>query len=83
MNGREILAQCISAPAILDSLADDEDLREAGLNSGEIVLVVMRLEEGIGRALDDDEITSVTTIASIDALLRGADPSAASAQDAA
>ncbi|MFB7102407.1 phosphopantetheine-binding protein [Streptomyces hydrogenans] len=69
MNGRALLAQCISAPAILDTLADDEDLREAGLNSGEIVLAVMRLEDTIGRALDDDEITSITTIAGIDALL--------------
>ncbi|MEU2656785.1 phosphopantetheine-binding protein [Streptomyces sp. NPDC007325] len=83
MNGRELLAACISAPAILDALTDDEDLREAGLNSGEIVLAVMRLEETIGRALDDDEITSVTTIASIDALLRTVGTSQGPVRDAA
>ena len=77
MNGREFLSQCTSVPGVLDALADDQDLREAGLNSGEIVLAVMRLEEHIDRALEDDEIASITTIASIDALLRTADGSAA------
>ncbi|MFC0843798.1 hypothetical protein ACFH04_08730 [Streptomyces noboritoensis] len=76
MNGREFLAQCMAVPAILDSLADDQDLREAGLNSGEIVLAVMLLEERVGRALGDDEIASLTTMESIDALLRTADASA-------
>ncbi|KNB50819.1 acyl carrier protein [Streptomyces caatingaensis] len=83
MNGRELLAQCVSAPGVLDSLTDDQDLREAGLNSGEIVLAVMRLEERLGRALDDDEIASVTTIAGIDALLRPAGGPTADTQDAA
>lgn len=69
MNARQLLAQCISAPAILHDIADGDDLRESGLNSGEMVLVVMRLEEELGRALDDEEIASVSTIACIDLLL--------------
>ncbi|MFE2110456.1 phosphopantetheine-binding protein [Kitasatospora sp. NPDC059463] len=74
MNARELLARSMAAPAILDDIADGDDLRESGLNSGEMVLVVMHLEEEIRRALDDEEITSVTTIAAIDDLLRTAGP---------
>ncbi|WP_411107022.1 phosphopantetheine-binding protein [Streptomyces sp. cmx-4-9] len=78
MTGRQLLAECMSAPAILNSIADDDDLRDAGLNSGEMVLLVMKLEDEIGRAMEDEEIVSVATIADIDALL-GARP----AQDTA
>lgn len=78
MTGRQLLAECMSAPAILNSIADDDDLRDAGLNSGEMVLLVMKLEDEIGRAMEDEEIVSVATIADIDALL-GASP----AQDTA
>ncbi|KUJ68015.1 hypothetical protein ACZ90_22445 [Streptomyces albus subsp. albus] len=82
MNARQLLAESISAPAILDSVADGDDLREAGLNSGEMVLVVMKLEDRIGRALDDEEIGSVTTIASIDALIGADRPSDSATRNA-
>lgn len=83
MNGRELLAQCVTVPAVLDAIGDADDLREAGLNSGEIVLLIMRLEDEVDRALEDEEITSVSTIAGIDALLATAGPPDASARDAA
>ncbi|MET9764383.1 acyl carrier protein [Streptomyces sp. NPDC006372] len=66
---RRVLGECVAFAAAVDAIGDDDDLRESGLNSGEMVLFVMRVEELLGRPLTDSELDSVTTIASVDALL--------------
>lgn len=69
---RTLVGLCISNPALLDELDETTDLRDAGLNSGEFVLITLRLEEEIDRPLEDEEIDRLTTLGDIEALLTGA-----------
>ena len=66
---RELVRSCLGPDGFLDEVTDTEDLREAGLNSGEFVLISLRLEEEIDRALTDEELGRIRSIRDIDAVL--------------
>ncbi|MFD2467434.1 phosphopantetheine-binding protein [Amycolatopsis silviterrae] len=66
---RELVRSCLGPDDFLDEVTDTEDLREAGLNSGEFVLISLRLEEEIDRALTDEELGRIRSIQDIDAVL--------------
>lgn len=69
---RTLVGQCISNPELLDELDGTTDLRDAELNSGEFVLITLRLEEEIDLPLEDEEIDRLTTLGDIEELLAGA-----------
>ncbi|EST34210.1 phosphopantetheine-binding protein [Streptomyces roseochromogenus] len=72
---RELVGLCIANPELLDGLEEGADLRDAGLNSGEFVLIALRIEEEIDRPLEDEEMDTLSTLADIEAILSAA-PSA-------
>lgn len=69
---RELVRSCLGQDDFLDEVNDTEDLREVGLNSGEFVLISLRVEEEIDRALTDEELGRIRSIQDIDAVLADA-----------
>jgi acyl carrier protein len=67
---RQVLKECLDLPELVDQIGDSEDLVLAGVNSGEIIRVAQQCEEILGRPLDDEELTGITSVASVAALLR-------------
>lgn len=66
---RNLVGLCVSNPELLEGLDESADLRDAGLNSGEFVLITLRLEEELDRPLEDEEIDALTTLGDIEELL--------------
>jgi acyl carrier protein len=59
---RQLIQRCMDAPALLSTIDDDADLMQAGVNSGELILVSMECENLLGRPLTDPELSSLSTI---------------------
>jgi acyl carrier protein len=70
---RELVRSCLGQADFLDEIADTDDLREVGLNSGEFVLISLRIEEQIDRVLTDEELGGIRSIQDIDAVLATVD----------
>jgi acyl carrier protein len=68
---RELIRASLDLPAMLDLIADDDDLIRAGVNSGELVQVAMHCEERLGRVLTDDELAGLSTVRAVAELLAG------------
>ncbi|MGW7328275.1 phosphopantetheine-binding protein [Streptomyces sp. NPDC054840] len=66
---RILVKDCLDLPALADTIGDQDVLVNAGVNSGELIRVVQRCEETLGRPLDDDELTGIGSIAAVAALL--------------
>ena len=66
---RILVKDCLDLPALADSIGDQDVLVGAGVNSGELIRVVQRCEETLGRPLDDDELIGIDSIAAVAALL--------------
>ncbi|QIP84235.1 acyl carrier protein [Streptomyces sp. Tu 2975] len=66
---RILVKECLDLPALADTIGDQEVLVLAGVNSGELIRVVQRCEEALGRTLNDDELTGIDSIAAVAALL--------------
>jgi acyl carrier protein len=70
-DARELIRASLDLPALLDRVADDDDLIGAGINSGELVQIALHCEEQLGRMLTDDELAGLSTVRAVDQLLAG------------
>lgn len=66
---RALIQQNMDTPALLDLVADDVDLVSAGVNSGEMIRVALACENHLGRPLTDAELSRMTSVRGIAALL--------------
>lgn len=71
MDARALIRRNLDYPPLLDRIADDHDLVAAGVNSGEMIRVALDCEQHLGRPLTDEELTRMTSIQQIAALLEG------------
>ncbi|GAA0368904.1 acyl carrier protein [Streptomyces blastmyceticus] len=62
---RSFVRDSLDHPGLLDRVGDDEILAQAGVNSGELIRLALRLEEHLGRPLDDEELFALTSIRAI------------------
>ncbi|HEV7898803.1 MAG TPA: phosphopantetheine-binding protein [Planosporangium sp.] len=72
MDARELVAQCLDNPRLIDRIGDDEDLQGAGVNSGEVIQIALRCEEVLGRPLSNEEVDAIDSLRRVDKLLRNA-----------
>ncbi|ACU72409.1 hypothetical protein Caci_3503 [Catenulispora acidiphila DSM 44928] len=66
---REIVRENLDYPALLDQITDEEDLVNAGVNSGEIIRVALGCERRLDRPLSDVELSRITSVRSVADLL--------------
>jgi acyl carrier protein len=66
---REIVRENLDHPALLDQISDEEDLVNAGVNSGEIIRVALGCENRLDRPLTDGELSRITSVRSVADLL--------------
>ena len=71
MTARELIRGCLDLPAVLDRIGDSDDLLTHGVNSGELVLVALRCEQALGRALTEAELEQLDSVLAVDRLLQG------------
>ena len=72
---RTLVRANLDHPALLDRIADDDDLVAAGVNSGELIRVARACEERLGRPLGDEELADLTSVRAVADLLQ--EPAAA------
>ncbi|MCT2589312.1 acyl carrier protein [Streptomyces sp. N2-109] len=71
---RTLVRESLDHPALLDRVVDDADLAGAGVNSGELIKLALRLEDHLGRPLGDEELLGLTSVNAVAELLQnGAD----------
>lgn len=68
---RALLAEIVGDADLFASISDTQALAHSGVNSGDLVRVMLALEERLDRPLELEEVHNLTTIAEIDALLAG------------
>lgn len=66
---RTIVRKNLDHPALLDQIADEEDLVNAGVNSGEIIRVALGCENQLDRPLTDAELSGIVSVRSVADLL--------------
>jgi aryl carrier-like protein len=66
---RAVIKAGMDFPHLLDRIADHEDLVTAGVNSGEMIRIALSCERHLGRALTDDELSRLATVAAVERLL--------------
>ena len=66
---RALIRAGLDLPILLDRIGDTDDLVAAGVNSGEIVRIALHCEQRLGRALTDDELSTLTSVAAVTELL--------------
>lgn len=69
--GRELIRGCLDLPSVLDRIGDSDDMLTHGVNSGELVLVALRCEQALGRALTEAELERLDSVTAVDRLLQG------------
>jgi hypothetical protein len=67
---RDLVRAHLDHPALLDRIADGDDLVAAGVNSGELIRVALACEERLGRPLGDEELSDLTSVQAVADLLR-------------
>ena len=67
---RELVRTCLDLPAVLDRIGDTDSLLAHGVNSGEVILIALRCEQELGRALTDAELEELDSVTAVDLLLR-------------
>jgi acyl carrier protein len=71
VTARQLLLESNPASApLLGDLADDASLLDAGIDSAQLVELSLLLEERLGRPLGAEELDRLTTLGSIEDLLR-------------
>lgn len=70
-SARELIKTGLDYPPLLDRIGDHEDLVTVGVNSGEMIRIALACEEYLGRRLTDAELTGMTSVWSITAVLTG------------
>ena len=80
--GRELLIEITGDPDLVSAISDTHPLALSGVNSGDLVRVMLAIEERLGQPLSAEQVEDITTIADIEALLVGhtSGPSAAGDQ---
>jgi acyl carrier protein len=78
---RELVARCMDLPMILDGIGDDDDLAAYGVDSGVLLVAALNCEKLLGRALDDAELSALTSLSAIADLLGGTAPNAPGEQE--
>ena len=73
---RELIRQVLAVPEVLEAIGDDDNLLAAGVNSGELILVALRCEQRLGRALSETELSGLVSIRSVASILGGPDVAA-------
>jgi acyl carrier protein len=68
-DARAVIKEGMDYPHLLDRVADHEDLVTAGVNSGEMIRVALSCERHLGRALTDEELSRLATVAAVARLL--------------
>ena len=69
--GRELLIEITGDPDLVAAISDTHPLALSGVNSGDLVRVMLVLEERLGRPLSAEQAENLTTIADIEALFAG------------
>jgi acyl carrier protein len=66
---RQLVAKCMDLPMILDGIGNDDDLSTHGIDSGVLLVAALKCEQLLGRALDDAELSALTSLSAIADLL--------------
>ncbi len=66
---RAVIKEGMDYPHLLDRITDHEDLITAGVNSGEMIRIALSCERHLGRALTDEELSRLATVAAVERLL--------------
>jgi acyl carrier protein len=69
---RSLIKEGMDYPHLLDRITDDDDLLTAGINSGEMIRIALSCEHHLRRALTDQELSGLGTVAAVAELLRQA-----------
>lgn len=72
--GRKLLIEITGDTDLVSAISDVHPLALSGVNSGDLVRVMLTLEERLGRPLSAAQAEGLTTIKSIDELLAESDP---------
>ncbi|WP_406423252.1 acyl carrier protein [Streptomyces sp. NBC_00873] len=62
---RTLVRNSLDHPALIDRITDDASLAGAGVNSGELIRLALRIEDHLGRQLEDDELLELTSILAV------------------
>lgn len=62
---RSLVRASLDHPALVDRVTDDADLAGAGVNSGELIRLALRIEGHLGRPLQDEELLELTSIRAV------------------
>lgn len=70
---RDLIRDAVEPATLLDGVGDEDDLRLAGVSSGELILIAVRCEQQMGRALSEDELRTLVSIRAVAEILGGID----------
>ncbi len=68
-DARSVIKEGMDYPHLLDRITDHEDLLTAGINSGEMIRIALSCEHRLRRALTDQELSRLGTVAAVAELL--------------
>lgn len=68
---RELVRSALDDPGMLDPVADEDDLSDAGVASAELLRLGLACEDRLGRAITADELDRLVSIAAVQVLLDG------------
>jgi acyl carrier protein len=68
-DARAVIKEGMDYPHLLDRITDHDDLVTAGVNSGEMIRIALSCERHLGRALTDEELSRLATVAAVAQLL--------------
>jgi acyl carrier protein len=66
---RELIKESLDYPALLDDVADQDDLIMAGINSGEMVRIALACERYLDREITDEELSRLKSVRAVADLL--------------
>jgi acyl carrier protein len=66
---RELIKESLDYPALLDDIADHDDLIMAGINSGEMVRIALACERHLDREITDEELSRLKSVRAVADLL--------------
>lgn len=62
IEARRLLASALDTPELVSQIGDDVGFLEAGVNSGEMILLLLQCEKHLGVEVQDDELFAVTSL---------------------
>ncbi len=66
---RTMLVELTGTPEFADGVGDDEDLSASGMDSGDLVRLVLLIEERTGQEVSAEDLEGLTTIADYERFL--------------